>query len=661
MRQIVRILSASAATRSSVIIVLAGLLIWGTTLGGSFHYDDIHSIVDNIHIRMSGVDAARLTAFFTEPGTFSVDSEKAMYRPLLVGSFAANHAINLALGLHGYHVAGFHVVNLGLHVACAVLVAWLAALLGGSPRARLLAGLLFVLHPVASEPVNYISSRSESLSVFCYLLAVCLFLYAARGQGRWRVGAWVAMAAGLLSKSTAITVPAALLLVDLLVLSRFDIRRVMRRFPRWHLPGWLVALGYLAIVSANGWLGRSLTQDVRAPLAQALTQIKALVYYLALLITPLHQSVEPQFFEHHDVAVVVVAALLLALSVLALLVRLLRAECGRALFLILWGGLHLLPTLVVPLNVLVNERRAYGPLAIACIGAGLLLGGVTLQRRSRIVLAITCAVLSALSVHRSQVWTDEVSLWSDAVRKAPQMARAHLYLGNTYKDAAQHERDAAIRIGHWGDADAAYGKAFAVARDRDLRLRALNNRGAVRLAMYQERGASAHGHLEKAEELFRTAVETSPAYADAIINLGNVKIFQSRQAADPQQRQTLVRQGIEFYLQALSIRPNHYQAHSSLGVAYQDVGDTERAEQHYRQALYLVPGDWLTRKNLASILYQLAEKDVAAGRVDAARKRLQEGANQVRQALRMNPAVPNGRQILHAIDTELRRLRQNNP
>lgn len=652
--------ASSAPDSVMLIVLLAGALTWGSTLGGSFHYDDVHSIVDNIHVRMSGLDTGLIAAYLTEPATFSVDPDKAMYRPFLVSSFAANHAANLGLDLSGYHVVGYHVVNVGLHLGCALLVMWLVVLLGGSQRARLLAGLLFAVHPVASEPVNYISSRSESLSVLCYLLAVCLFLHAERANVRWRLGVWVAMAAGLLSKSTVITLPAALLLLDLLVLSGRDVQRVARRLVSHHLVGWLVALGYLAVVSSNGWLGRSLSQDVRAPMAQAMTQLKAVVYYLALLATPLHQSVEPQFVEQAHVGAVVAAAWLLIASLAVLLVWLLRNRCGRAVFLLGWACLHLLPTLVVPLNVFVNERRAYGPLAIACVGVGLLLSTVRLQRYRGALVVVACALLGLLSVQRSQVWEDEFSLWSDAVHKAPRMSRAHLYLGNTYKDAAQHEQDQTVRIPHWRAADAAFAQAYVEARVLDMKLRALNNRGGVRFAMFNERRGSVEGDadLATAEELFNASVEHNPMYADAIINLGNVKIVQARSSPDPQRRQDLLRQGIARLARALEIQPNHHQAHTNLGVAYQDLGETARAERHYRQALYLVPGDWLTRKNLASVLYQLAESDVAAGRVPAAQARLREGATLVRQALQMNPAVSNGRQVMQTIDTQLRALEQ---
>jgi protein O-mannosyl-transferase len=648
--------------RSWIIVLAMGLLPWLGTTNNSFHYDDTHSIVDNIHLRVSRVSPEQVQAYFTTPGTFSVDSGKAMYRPLLVTSFALNHAVGVWLGKGGYDVVGYHVVNLALHLSCAMLVLWLTGLLGAAPGAALLAGLLFAMHPVASEPVNYISSRSESLSVMCYLLGMCLFLRAEAGSSRWRWAAWVAMAAGLFSKSTTITLPAALLLLDFLVLNGRDLRRVGRRLFSHHLAGWIIALGYLLIVSGNGWLGRSLGQHVRGPWEQALTQIKASVYYLVLLATPVHQSVEPQFAEQATFGAAVAGPLLLLLSLGGVGLWLARNRCWRAMFLLTWAVLHLLPTLVVPLNVLVNERRAYGPLAILCIGAGILLASLRWQQRGRILAVSGCIIFAALSVVRSRVWADEFTLWGDAVRKGPHMSRAHLYLGNAHKDVAQLERDPSVRNRHWRAADLAYGRAYEEARVLDLQLRALNNRGGVRLALglglFAQNRDLARTEFVAAEEHFRAAVKRNPSYADAIVNLGNVTIMSSRVASGTEEREDLLRRSIEYNFEALRLRPNHAQAHSNLGVAYQDLGEYDASERSYRHALQLTPGDWLTMKNLATVLFLRSTQAISSGQHDVARQILEEAKSFVRRALRLNPNVASGQQVLEAIEARLQQLPQ---
>ena len=93
------------------------------------------------------------------------------------------------------------------------------------------------------------------------------------------------------------------------------------------------------------------------------------------------------------------------------------------------------------------------------------------------------------------------------MRKAPRMSRAHLYLGNAYKDAAQHATDLGVRNRYWQAATAAYARAYEEARDLDLQLRALNNKGGVHMVMFEEaRRAGNEGRareeLAAAEEVF---------------------------------------------------------------------------------------------------------------------------------------------------------------
>ena len=94
---------------------------------------------------------------------FSVDINKSMYRPILL----LTYCINYALG--GYDVIGYHIFNVLIHICNSLLLRAVVIGLGYSSGAGLLAGVLFVVHPLTTEPVNYISSRSDSLAAMFYL------------------------------------------------------------------------------------------------------------------------------------------------------------------------------------------------------------------------------------------------------------------------------------------------------------------------------------------------------------------------------------------------------------------------------------------------------------------------------------------------------------
>ena len=129
-------------------------LAYQASFENSFHYDDIHSIVDNPHIR----ELANIPLFFVDPGLFSAMPERAMYRPLLLVSYAINYALS------EYEVFTYHLVNWLIHLGAAWLVYLLGRMLHGKRQGALAGALIFALHPLAAEPVNYISSRSESLA-----------------------------------------------------------------------------------------------------------------------------------------------------------------------------------------------------------------------------------------------------------------------------------------------------------------------------------------------------------------------------------------------------------------------------------------------------------------------------------------------------------------
>lgn len=632
-----------------LVILVVGAGVWANSLGNAFQYDDFHSIVNNIHLRQLSIGQ-----YLQDPSTFSIDGEKGMYRPLLLTTFALNYSVG------GMDVTGYHIVNVAIHLAAAVVVWWLTGLLGGGVFSRLAAGLLFAIHPVCSEPVNYISSRSESLSALFYLSGLALFLRAHTGTLAWRIGVWAAIGLGLLSKSTVATLPLALLLLDLFVIHHGKVPgSVWRRVATHHLPGWGVLGAWVLIVTGNGWLTRSLSQDVRGSTEQWLTQIKALLWYAQLLIVPTRLNVEPQFAVQTHVTPVVVVAALLLVTVIAAALWWLRRAWGRALFLLMLPVLHMAPTLVVPLNVLVNERRAYLAVAVACIGIVLFLGERRLLAR-RHALVPPLILFAVLSWQRSSVWASDATLWMSSVERAPRMSRSHLYLGNAYKDVAQHTRDRRRRQEIWRMASASYERAYAEARgrDADLARRALNNRGGVHYSLSKlTRGATAQQEFARAEALYREAVRADPTFSDALVNVGSCVLERARQT-DGEQRIALLEESRQYFRAALQYRPNHPSAHANLGVVLEDLGQWGEAEQRYRHALALTPGNWTTLKNLALLLSRRADEDLAAGRRPQAEAKLREAHAHVSQALRLNPATGGAEGVLKRVTTQLRALQR---
>lgn len=145
--------------RLSPFLLLAGTVavVYLNSFRGVFQFDDYNVIVDN-----GGVHAW---------GAFLAGLPRGI-RPLLKLTYTLNWTSGLGL-------FGFHLVNVGLHAANAVMLFFLASRIGGpsiSRFAALLPALLFAVHPVQTEAVTYISGRSVSLMAFFYLGSLLAYL-----------------------------------------------------------------------------------------------------------------------------------------------------------------------------------------------------------------------------------------------------------------------------------------------------------------------------------------------------------------------------------------------------------------------------------------------------------------------------------------------------
>lgn len=515
----------------TLLFLLIGTGLYFNARNNPFHYDDHHSIQYNPHIRSLG----HISAFFTDPHTFSGQRTGFMFRPVLLITYAVNYALG------GQEAQGYRWFNLIVHVGCAVLLYLLALQLTGRATLALAAGLVFLVHPAHGELMNYISSRSDSLVSLFYLGGCWL---AMRGTSRGRWGSLVAYAAGLLTKSVAITFPAMALLLQI---AQDGWRRVVAR-RSFYL--WLAILSgtYLAIIWNNRFIASSAAKVPRGMGVQFWTQIKGFVYYLWLFVMPTGLNVEHAFdvsLEPWEPATVLAGFFLVSLGTSLIWVRNKLLQLGG-----LWFVVTLLPASLVPLNILVSERRAY------LASAGLVLiaawGWEQLARRrptSGMVMGVAvCLIFAGLCVQRNRLWSSEISLWEDAVRKAPGMHRSRLNLGLGYhkagrSDDALRELDAGLQL------KPDYADAWVVV-------------GNIR----KERGDG-----EGAEEAYLRALEINPALEGVYHNLGNIYFVDRRD----------LEKGIAYYAECLRRNEHFVKARPNLGQAYEALGRLQDALRQY--------------------------------------------------------------------------------
>jgi protein O-mannosyl-transferase len=456
---------AAPAWLPYAILAAAVTAAYANALGASFQFDDWNVIVDEPRV-------AGLGAFWASmPGI----------RPLLKLSYALNNTA-------GSGSPGFHAVNVAIHLVNVWLVYALFARAGRSAAAgaarttatkasaaatsdgALAGALFFALHPVQTEAVTYVSGRSSALVALFALASVLAWC-----SGRTTVAAPLLFAAALLVKETAVVLPVALLLLVVTVCRGWGARRI--------LPCAVVLAGGAAVAIASPTYRRLFATSLatRGIGANLITQAHGVVYLMGQIVRPGRLNADPMLpvFEGWTPHVAVDAAVVAALAGVGL--ASIRRRPALALG-ILWFFVWLAPTnSLVPRLDVANDRELYlalmGPAWLLAALVGTVAGAVATRARRTIALAATLALAVGLGLathDRNRDYRDEVTFWTDVVRKSPGNSRGFNNLGYALALASRND-----------EAEAAFLRALEIDPG--------HTRAAVNLRLLRE-GALLPGH-----------------------------------------------------------------------------------------------------------------------------------------------------------------------
>jgi len=181
---------------NACLVVVAAAIAFHNIFPNAFHLDDFYRVAGNPGIQQ----VHPIWRHFVDPSTMSTLPRIAAFRPLLPLTLSLNYWWG------GESPAGYHAVNLGLHVVSSVLVYVLVLQLGRVRSAALIAALLFAVHPLSGIVVNYVSARDLAMTQ-AFLLASMVAYTRMRLGGRDAIGGWAAAIAfaglALLCKTNA--------------------------------------------------------------------------------------------------------------------------------------------------------------------------------------------------------------------------------------------------------------------------------------------------------------------------------------------------------------------------------------------------------------------------------------------------------------------------
>jgi len=500
-------------------VALAAALVFLPALGGQFlAWDDGTTLTGNTAYRGLGPSQLAWAATTTLMGH---------YMPLTWLSFALTYV------LAGMNPWAYHLGSLLLHALNASLVAWLAwtlirAGLGvGADRAALavgatVAGLAFGIHPLRAETVAWATDRGDVLCGAFYLLALLAYVRAVdTGSLRWRPWGGLAllgMIAALLSKEIAVTLPAALLVLD-----AYPLRRPLSWAARLRekLPFLVLALlGAAVAVAARAAGARFSTLEQYGIGARLAMAAYSLWYFVAATVWPAGLAPYHEPPARVDLLAPRFPAAALAVLALTAVAVLLRRRWPAILA--AWAAyvVVLLPVsgLVHSGSHLVAERYGYLPgaalaLLLSGLAAAALRAGRAAPRRRAaavalaLVLALTLAGWAAAARRHSTSWHDSFTFWRVSAAADPACRLCVLNLSAEYFNA-----------GRFADAEAWARRAVPLWPDRGTPHHRL---GAALLA--QGRDAEAEAEL-------REAIRLAPRLAEAHRELGRLYVRQGKSA-----------------------------------------------------------------------------------------------------------------------------------
>jgi tetratricopeptide (TPR) repeat protein len=620
-------------------LLLAGVLAYANSFQGAFVFDDRPAILDNL----------RIYRLWPPEPLFAGST-----RPLVELTLALNYALG-RLDPWGYHLVNF-IIHFGaaliLYGLCrrTLLTEPLRERFGASARPLAFTiALLWMLHPLQTESVTYLTQRAEAL-MGCFAL---LTLYAAcraatepdPAAGRWTAAAVAACALGMVSKPVMVTVPLLVLAYDRTFLAG-SVRAALRRRRALYL-GLAATWGLLGMVVATMEPESDPTVGFRVayftPLEYLATQPRVVWHYLRLSCWP-----HPLILDYDwPLAKTLPAILPPALGLLGLLGLALRAFARRAPsgFLGFWVAGTLAPSSsFIPITDLVFEHRMYLPLAGL---AGLAVGWAwsVVQRSLRTasarrflstVLALALAsAYTALTIRRNRDYRSELAMWAETVARQPGNTRARLSFG--YALAQQRRNEEALaqfneilrlkpndsdalnnlgltmaQMGRYDDAIQYFQEAIRAAPD-DAQL--YNNLGTALLRLKR---------VDEAMANYAEAIRLQPRYVMARHNLATQLLAKGRYQEAVDQSQA-----------AIDLNPFFADMYHGLGSALIRLGRLDEAVASCRKALRLDPDNAKVISNLGAALYQQGK--------------LHEAVEQLTRALRIDPGLKDASTNLEVI------------
>lgn len=564
---------------SVLLIIVMGLVVYANSLKGAFVYDDQIWIGENNSI--AGWE--NLQKIFTSNIGAGAGRKYNFYRPLLSLTLMADYSLG------GADVRVYHLTNVLFHISVALCIYWLVNILFSQNLLSLLSALFFVVHPIHTEAVSYISGRGDPMCVFFLLLTFIFYIKQPRPRV---VSAFLISACYLLaifSKENAVILPFLILMYHCFF-GGFKFNRF--------LEIGVITLIYAILRSTVLYFPAASTEVHSTLLERIPGFFVAITNYTRLLIFPFNLHMEYGDFLFSLNNPKALFGILILFSAIVYAFKSVKKD-RLVSFSIAWFLVALFPeSNIYRINAYMYEHWLYLP----SIGFFLILANYLSwaynNRKLKIFAVMTIVGLlffySYLTTKQNAYWRDPVSFYQRTLQYSPFSARLYNNLALLYSSSGDKEE--AIKL---------FKKAISI---NPKYSEAYNNLAVV----YTDIGKYA-----VAIELYKKAIAVNPDaieidLAGAYSNLGNAygKAGQYDEA-------------VAIFKKAIEMNPNLASTYNNLAIVYQQMGDYEEAGKLLEIAVKIDPKNFVIRFNL--------------GNTYAALNRIEEAVKVYKQVIRLDP------------------------
>ena len=553
-----------------ILLIIIGFFVYAFNLNDLLFWDDTDWIVNNPFVHSFSLENVK--NWFTQNILAGIGLSSNYYRPFLLFTFTLNYIFG------GDSPFGYHLLSNAFHIANAILIFLLLFSVFKNKFISFWASLIWLVHPLQTEAVTYVSGRGDPLNIFFMLLALFILM-----ENNFRLSlvpcllSLVSLVLALLSRETAVISPLLFMVFYIAFISR-------ERFLRSVKTSFVKALPYFGIVFVYGILRLTVLNFENTlnfysrsnPYADSLlvrmyTFMNVLWTYVELMILPLGQHMERSvtiytYFWNLPVFLASLAIVILLYCLIAMYRREQKnnltikqfSHFRVCFFAVGWFFTNLLMTSgITPINAQLYEHWLYlallGPLVLVIY----YLCRIFEKFDKKIVKVLITLLLvfitiffSTLSIKRNILWGKPIEFFEDILKYESEGARINNNLGNLY-----------------------YNK----------------------------------GDIEKAEEYYWKSVSVEDNFPQPHFNLGSIL----HDRGD-------IRGAVVEFKKAIEIDPNFPYAYQRLAVIYAGQGDLINAADALEKTKIITPHNTLIYYNLALIYIERND-------LDSAYNNLQEG------------------------------------